>query len=98
MRKELIFQKENLELGFDYLDNQGFYNKLQACSNTLEKIGDRLLPFMTVFSVALIDMYNVLVRSTTPRLPKYLNQCKHVLPDLRVKQLDGTVDTIKKEE
>ena len=93
-----IFEFENLDLGFDWLDNQGFYNKLQACSNTLEKIGDRLLPFMTVFSVALIDMYNVLVRSTTPRLPKYLNQCKHVLPDLRVKQLDGTVDTIKKEE
>lgn len=93
-----IFQKENLELGFDRLDNQGFYNKLQACSNTLEKIGDRLLPFMTVFSVALIDMYNVLVRSTTPRLPKYLNKCKCALPDLRVKQLDGTVNTIKKEE
>lgn len=93
-----IFEKENLEVGFDWLDNQGFYSNTRACDNTFEKIGDRLLPFMTVFSVALIDMYNVLVRSTTPRLPKYLNQCKHVLPDLRVKQLDGTVNTIKKEE
>lgn len=94
-----IFKDEDLKNhGFDWLDNQGFYNKLQACSNTLEKIGDRLLPFMTVFSVALIDMYNVLVRSTTPRLPKYLNQCKDVLPDLRVKHLNSTVNTIKKEE
>lgn len=93
-----IFENENPKLAFDWLDNQGIYNKLQTCSNTLEKIGDRLLPFMTVFSVALIDMYNVLVRSTTPRLPKYLNQCKDVLPDLRVKPLGGTVNTIKKEE
>ena len=93
-----IFEKENLKVGFDWLDNQGFYSNTRACDNTFEKIGDRLLPFMTVFSVALIDMYNVLVRSTTPRLPNYLNQCKHVLPDLRVKQLDGTVNTIKKEE
>lgn len=93
-----IFEKENLKCGFDWLDNQGFYSNTRACDNTFEKIGDRLLPFMTVFSVALIDMYNVLVCSTTPRLPRYLNQCKNVLPDLRVKQLNSTVNTIKKEE
>lgn len=98
-----LFEKERqlLEINgndFQFLDNNlNFYRNVRSTNAVFLKLANKLLPFMKIFSVAILDTYFTLEYSVAPKLPACLKACKNSLPDLRFQKDDGTVEVISSE-